>query len=687
MVATISNRELFIPDGDKQRKKSTKLANALAIELLHYGIDVDANIVSRISRHPQNAAADICDRILKMYTIGEVNPPLFFQWEQRTGFTFDEFAVQICGYMFQLSGNDLEDPAYMAKLKDQVDFSKIKQLKLTDSKRARERFERLVNSKVALEKASQQDLVELARIYHAAAPDYIQSTEARIAVLLGMVQSGMTVAAGLKLMQAKPIDVLRYAAAKYEFEGVKLPSDVIYAKLTWSERVQLLKFLSRTEFEELCEAMGNNREAWFRFFKHVHVFQQTDFRNRFTSVVAAALVSVGSKVDNLPSGKVERFVKRQAELYDITDSGNLAFRTFASRVQSAVEDKDFERFRMEIVKRPSHLLRNIGSMSHVCTKKTEGDFVELVRGMIDQANAGVLLSIVQIDVNAEYRIIDSKGNTTVQEADYSPVIGEIQGVAKRELYRRYGFPGRVEVQSKLKSKIVPFLATNADLDRGTRISFEKAQYLYFLMHWVQKANRRTDLDHSYVCFDNEWNAETIYFGNQANSFISQSGDITNAPAPNGGTEYGRIDLKKIPNKVRYIVPIMNVYCGDVFSENETAYAGFMFTDSPEFAISRKHTRYDMTQPANSNIPFVIDVLAREIIVVDFNNRKRNGWTAHSSIVEIRKIISALKTKQFMTIEKFAEMLSGDSTDTSLTITTNAKKKGEIEPADLQSLIV
>ena len=35
MVAVVSNRELFIAAGDKQRKKSTRLANALAVELLN----------------------------------------------------------------------------------------------------------------------------------------------------------------------------------------------------------------------------------------------------------------------------------------------------------------------------------------------------------------------------------------------------------------------------------------------------------------------------------------------------------------------------------------------------------------------------------------------------------------------------------------------------------------------------
>ena len=686
MLATVSNREIFISDGEKISTKSTKVANAMAIELMRHGIKPDEKLLDRIACHDVESARSICARILKMYTIGELNPPLFDQWEDRTEFTFEEFVVQIFGYLLRLSGNDLEDPAYMSQLKDNVDFKKMKRLKLAGSKKTRDRFLKLVNSKVALEKKSQRDLVQLAAIYHPIAPSQISSAEVRIAVLLGMVESGMRLIDALCELNSQPADVLRVAAAKLDFEGVKLPADVKYAALSWSDRVQLMSFLAKTPFEDLCETMGNNRTAWNRFFKHMHVFRQTDFRNRFTEVVSAGMLSVGMKQSSIPMGRLADFLKSQSKLYDVTESGNLAFRTFASRVQSAVDNQDFEQFQAEIRKRPSYLLRNIGALSNVCTRDTEEAFVEMVRKAMPNANPGVLLSIVQIDVDADYRIIDSKGNTTVTEANYSPVIGEVQRLAERELYRRHGFPGQVAVSSKLKNKVVPFLATNAELDRGTRLTFEDANYLYFLMHWVQKNGRTTDLDHSYVCFDRSWNAETIYFGNQANSFIKQSGDVTNAPAPNGATEYGRIDLKKIPDSVQYIVPIMNVYDGDVFSENEVAYAGFMFSNEAKFSIKRKHVRYDLSQPANSNIPFVIDVDSREIIIVDFNNRRRNGLTANDSIGEIKKIISALKTKKFITMDRFAKMLSGDDQSVSLTIKMNAKNETEIEPADLQSLV-
>lgn len=686
MIATISERELYVPDGQAFHESSVKMANALAIELLNYGILCDEAIVDRLARQPPESAGRICQSILRMYTIGDVNPPLFREWEERTEFLFEERCVQILGYLLQISSKDLASPDYLRKLKSNVEFDRIQTLKLASSKRAENRFRRLVTSEVALERESQRDLAVLAKTYHAVAPQRIRSAEARIAVLMGMVASGMTLTSALKQLECSAVDVLRYAAGKVSFESLKLPADVLYARLSWRERVQLISFLGEMEFDDLCEAMGHNRTAWFRFIRHVHLLQQHDFRNRFTSVVAAACVSLQSKLDSIPDGQVRKFIDNKSSFLDLTDAGNLVFRTFASRIQSAVNRKDFEAFRSEIARQPSYLLRNIGALSHVCTDATQSEFVELVRENVSRANAGVLFSIIQIDVNATFRIIDSKGNTTVTEANYSPVIAEVQAVAEKELHRRFGFNGKVLVDDELKSQIVPFLSTNAELDRGSRIPFRKSAYLYFLIHWVQKAHRRTDLDHSYVCFDKNWNSETIYFGNQANSFIKQSGDITNAPAPEGGTEYGRIDLHQIPKHVRYIVPIVNVYSGDVFNENETAYAGFQFSDSQHFSLSREHTRYDLNQPANSNVPFVIDVQSREVVIVDFNNRQRHGLTAHSSIDEIRKVITALKTKRFLTIQRFAELLSGDQPAVALRIRRKSRNKSECSPENLQSLI-
>ena len=689
-MVKIANKCVYVPrGGEKARKKSIRVANTMAAELMNYGIVPDAEILERISTHKKADAKKLADGILKGYTIGDVNPPLFRNWEERDRFTIGERLLQIyAGYMLKVDGNDLDDPQWTARLKASIDYRKVKRLRLSSEDDVAEKFNKLVNSKVALDKESVNTLFELAKEHADSAPQNIRSDEARVAVLRGMVAGGSSLYSSLRHLNCKPADCLRYTAAAVNLEYVKLPSDVRYANVTNVERKAMFDFLTMQNFGDLCEAMGNNRTAWARFLKHFHILNyeghRSSFKNRYAQLIACSHASLGSRLDSIPE-RVRIFLGKYKGMYEITDGGNIAYRTFASRVQSAIDAKDLDAFKAEVQNKPGYVFRNLSTVSNVCTKKNQSEFVEFIRGMIDKCSASIMFSIVQIGTGSEYRIIDSKGNTTVTEADYNPVITEIQGLCKRELYRRYGYPGQVKVSKSLKDKIVPFLSTNAELDRGTRVKFEDTQYLYFLMHWVQARGRTTDLDHSYMAFDAEWNAKTVYFGNQANQYMKHGGDIISAPAPNGATEYGRINLQNLPNNIKYIVPIINVYSGDDFAKLPTAYAGWMFSDEAKFSIKRDHVRYDLTQPALSNIPFVVDIKNKEIVVVDFNNRMKISQTARGYASEIKKIISALKTKNFMSIQKLADILSGDDNEVSLEIKKTARTENQISPEDLFSL--
>jgi hypothetical protein len=223
-VATVTKREIYIPDGDKLRTKSLKLANAMAVELLNYGIVPEQSLITRISRHTKKAARQFCLDILKMFTIGEVNPALFDEWEHRTGFDFGDTVLRIFGYMVNLCGNDLADPLYMERLKRSVVFDNVQTLKLAKEDAALARFNVLVNSNVALDKESLNGLVALAQTYFASAPKNIRSAEARIAVMLGGVKSGLSVYTALGAVRAQPTDALRYAAAVRDFEGTSTPT-------------------------------------------------------------------------------------------------------------------------------------------------------------------------------------------------------------------------------------------------------------------------------------------------------------------------------------------------------------------------------------------------------------------------------------------------------------------------------
>jgi stress response protein SCP2 len=666
----------LLASAGETHKNSVIVANAMMVELLNYGIMTDKAILDRIAHYEPGKARETAYEILKSFTIGDVNPPLFDEWEDREYFSFGELVVQIAVYMIQVSGNDLANPDYLDELKDRVEFKKVKVLKLSTEGEAGDHFQSLLST--GQSRKQQKTIEAFAKEFPVGT--YIKSDESRIAVLLAR---GLD---NLIDMKAKPADILRYFAARKEFEQVNLPHGVIYDAMTWQERKAAFEFLSTFDNEYILEGMGNNRAAWNRFFRHTHLFQQQEFLRKYDEFSACAWVSVGSKAEATPIDirhLVNKFVSDGVA--EITVEGALAYRTFASRVATAVEKQDYEAIEALMCVRPTYLLRNIATISNAVTTENRMAFLALCRKSIAVANPEVLFSILQIDSRANYRIIDVKGDTIVQEADYSPYITAIQQDIEIEINRRYGRQGKVGFDESLKDTIVPFLARNQELYRGTCISFWGEKYLHFFMHWIQEG-RRTDLDHSHIIFHDN-HVEQIAFYNQANDYIAQSGDITNAPAPNGATEYSVFSLNKIPASVRYIVPVINVYDGDNFKDLQEAYAGFMFNDSQKFNINREHVRYDLSQPARMNVPFVIDVDNKEIIIVDYNARSEYRGTSIAMDFQetLLKIIDASQSMNKMTIERFANLLSGEG-ETELTISAEPKGKAWIAPSELSKLI-
>lgn len=681
----ISNHSYYIQPGNQFNHESMAIANAMAIELINYGYCVSPDLLSAIASTDKTVAMQFCSDVLKDYTVGELNPPLFNNWEQRTEFTIPEIIVQILGYMIQLSGNDLENPTYLPELLAKINFTEYTTIQLALIDDAKQLFKSLVMSKVGLDRAQLKVLSQLAHCFHSDLTNRIQSDEARIAVLLAIAPS-IGLYNALIQLKCKPADVLRYAAGLTDITAVNLPSDVKYAPLNWSQRVNLLKYLNQFEYEKLFEDTGVNREAWTRFYHHVHVFGQKDFITRFSVIGLVSRISMGYKFESFPKQYVAITKSMIAnELIELTPVGNLVYRTFASRIQSAIEARDIDKIESLLENNGGYLLRNLATVANAVDKAHEIRFINLVRSKLSKASANQLFSILGINVDAEYRVIDIKGNTVVEPANYPSIIRDIQGDITRELRARYGLPGVVTVSESLRQSVVPFLSRNSELSRGTRVKLSNDNFLYMFVHWVQPQYGRTDLDLSVMAFDENWQSTVMYFGNQANQFSVHSGDITNAPAPNGATEYVRIDLNNIPSNLRYILPIINVYAGAPLSLNAVAYAGFHCSNSPKFSIKQNHTRYDLTAPANSNIPFMYDVQNRELVIIDFNNRVRSGLTAHSEIETVKNLISATNDKNVMTIGALADILSGDDQVVSLNITESAIETFDIEPAALSTL--
>jgi stress response protein SCP2 len=442
--------------------------------------------------------------------------------------------------------------------------------------------------------------------------------------------------------------------------------------------------------------MGLNRTAWTRYFKHTHFFGQRNFANRFTPLYVAAYISLGSKYDNLTNKALIKRVDKliNEDVVEVTQGGNLVYRTFASRMQTAIDNKNWKAIKKLADGKENYIMRNLSTVSNGIKDKDEADFIKYLKKAVKDTDIGVLFSLLSINVDSEYRVMDVKGDTRIETAQYPEFFRKIQKEIRSYVKSQYGFSGQVKYSPELEDRIVPFLSKNSELERGTKIAINDDINLFFYVHWMERAvkkdghydewTNRTDLDLSFIAFDENWRSTSIAFYRQANGYITLSGDFTSAPPPNGATEYGKIRIDQLPKNVRYIVPVINCFTANGFDNNEYVRAGFFTSQNVQFTLKQDAIKYNITAPAQMNLPFVLDVQNREVIVIDYNRRERMGYIAESYLDDVRKVILATKTKNYISIGKLAEMLSGTGKTTSLTIANNAGK-GEINPESLFSL--
>jgi hypothetical protein len=103
--------------------------------------------------------------------------------------------------------------------------------------------------------------------------------------------------------------------------------------------------------------------------------------------------------------------------------------------------------------------------------------------------------------------------------------------------------------------------------------------LRFFIYWRQKS-QRTDYDLSALFLDESYgNPRHISWTRLSDEGAQHSGDITNAPAPHGASEFINIGLAKIGRG--FIVPQVYIYSGEGFHEVDESFFGFMTRDAEQ----------------------------------------------------------------------------------------------------------
>lgn len=206
----------------------------------------------------------------------------------------------------------------------------------------------------------------------------------------------------------------------------------------------------------------------------------------------------------------------------------------------------------------------------------------------------VLLSVREHLVNRTARhdvprvFANRKGRAWVVP-DTRPVLdpGTVEvmlAVIDAEITRRLPAPGTLVIDPGILGAALPLSGKPTAeglgvFPRGSIVPLEEGTVLRFFTYW-QQTSRRTDFDLSCVFTDEQFtNDSHVAYTNLRNGVAEHSGDITDAPAPRGATEFINIHLDRIGRG--YIIPQVYVYAGEGFDEVAENFFGFMTMDAAQ----------------------------------------------------------------------------------------------------------
>lgn len=158
------------------------------------------------------------------------------------------------------------------------------------------------------------------------------------------------------------------------------------------------------------------------------------------------------------------------------------------------------------------------------------------------------------------------------------------------------------------------------VSRGCKIAFNCSKTLRMFMHWI---GRDLDLAASFLNKNFEKIGECSFRQTKTNSFAQHSGDIVNAPAPNGASEYIDIDIEKaLESGIRYIGMHIYVYAGQSFNKMDTCSVGWMEREYPKsneiYDPKTVKQKIDLTGESMAYTPVIFDIVEKTVCYVDMN---------------------------------------------------------------------
>lgn len=398
-------------------------------------------------------------------------------------------------------------------------------------------------------------------------------------------------------------------------------------------RRTVLAALDRLDPRTLIEDLRRHEQRWLRAAERLHPFEYL----RTFPVAAAGFAALRRSVLDDP-----RLADAVARAGLPVRAGRVAPVGFGSQVEALLERRDIPAATRLLARRPGDLVRRLNAL---LTRDPEA--VDAVRQALPAAVRTVAPAVLLSALGAlrvrtgeaapPARVIfpkgaDAKAHVMADERPPLPraALDPVAAVLVTELLQRCAALDPVDlatVDLRLHDLTAPFtqrVAARAlhTLPRGSRIVVPPATKLRLFLHWMQ-TTQRVDLDLSVAIFDGNWahigTCDYTQLRWEKTAAV-HSGDLTDAPPPDGATEFLDLDLDLLSRRTaRYLVPTVFSYNNVPFDQMAEAFAGIMALDTnpgPTFDPRAVEQRFDLAGPARMRVPFVLDLADRALRWLD-----------------------------------------------------------------------
>ena len=519
---------------------------------------------------------------------------------------------------------------------------------------AKQRFERLLARQTPL---SPDDRDELEAVIDTIGPRVVTWLPARIPVketmalaiarlwLISPNRSAMVKQTAGYLRTAT--DVLRVACVLMG-GNAELVEPMKLRSIARGLRRAVLEALDALDLEQATEDVMRHIGLWKRAGERLHPFELAD------KLPNAALVFAAARGTNLAKASFGAALRERAIRlpYISVEDDKLRPIAWAGPIEDALRAGNPRSALARLTHRSGELLRRADHLVRMAQTRQPDALNTILKAVelaAQKGSPGTLLTLASHVARRgrawprrvffpKGEVLRAWGTRDERVALRGDAIAVIVGAIRRQLLTRADtrrqFP-RAVIDRALVDLLVPInerTSSRAKLawPRGSELALPEGQMLRLFLHWEQPQDRQVDLDLSVAFFDAKWrHVATCDFTNLVvgTRAAVHSGDLTDAPAPLGASEFVDLHLEQLALQgARHAVMVVFSYNSVPFDQLPFGFAGLMLSpaEGEHFDPRAVVQRFDLRGRSLITVPLTIDLAERRMRWLDVHVKDRGA---------------------------------------------------------------